>query len=255
MRLILLPSLAHPLRDPRRTTQLMADDTETGEGIRALARRSDGDGAAQGVKRKKDGAAEYEAASDGGYAHPGEEAVVTHAATLTRLCRLRVISFRPGVRWVASSCATVMPIHATRPASKRGCRSGADRCCEPSTTALCLGGEFDPNALAQHLGGALQGQQRNRRIIGIEQPFQCGATGFHPLGQLGLGQFLLLHERLELESDHALDGDGFRFRKHTFLFKKIIKTATDVFAHVTTPGRLYDLWPVAGLLVMFSATS
>ena len=61
----------------------MADDTETGESIRALARRSEGDGAAQGVERKKNGAAKYAAASNGGYAYPGEEAeVVTRAAAL-----------------------------------------------------------------------------------------------------------------------------------------------------------------------------
>ncbi len=63
--------------------RFMADGTGTGESIRALARRSDGDGAAhKGAEEGRCGGV-CGGESNGGYAHPGEEAgVVTRAAAL-----------------------------------------------------------------------------------------------------------------------------------------------------------------------------
>src|SRR5262249_54255763 len=78
-------------------------------------------------------------------------------------------------------------------------------------------------------------------VVGIEQPVQLRTARLHALGELGFGQALLLHERVELAGDHTLDGA----RRHLFvnavILEKIIEGGADASllpAHVTSFLRL-----------------
>ena len=46
---------------------------------------------------------------------------------------------------------------------------------------------------------------------GFEHPVQRGPAGFHARGQFGLGDVLLLEDLLELEENHALQGQRLHF--------------------------------------------
>src|SRR5208337_2872717 len=83
--------------------------------------------------------------------------------------------------------------------------------------------QFKPHFSAQHLGGALQGEQSHVAVLWIEQAAYLAAAGSHEFGETRLRELLALHGVLDLPGENLFDCHRLKLVANAFRFKESVK--------------------------------